>query len=54
VSDLASLDTPLPERNHILAVLLKHLAVVLREFAGHGFAPMRKEWKTAMSSSNAR
>jgi BirA family biotin operon repressor/biotin-[acetyl-CoA-carboxylase] ligase len=45
VSDLASLDTPLPERNHILAVLLKHLAAVLREFAGHGFAPMRKEWE---------
>jgi BirA family biotin operon repressor/biotin-[acetyl-CoA-carboxylase] ligase len=45
VSDLASLDTPLPERNHILAVLLIHLAAVLREFAGHGFAPMRKEWE---------
>ena len=45
VSDLTSLDMPLPERNHILAVLLKHLASALREFAGHGFAPMRAEWE---------
>jgi BirA family biotin operon repressor/biotin-[acetyl-CoA-carboxylase] ligase len=46
VSDLASLDMPSPERNHILAVLLKHLATVLREFAGRGFAPMRTEWES--------
>jgi BirA family transcriptional regulator, biotin operon repressor / biotin---[acetyl-CoA-carboxylase] ligase len=45
VSDLASLDMPLPERNHILAVSLKHLAAVLREFAGHGFSPLREEWE---------
>ena len=46
VSDLASLDMPPPERNHVLAVLLKHLAAVLREFAGHGFSPLRKEWES--------
>jgi BirA family biotin operon repressor/biotin-[acetyl-CoA-carboxylase] ligase len=46
VSDLASLDMPLPERNHVLAVLLKHLAAVLREFTGHGFSPLRKEWES--------
>lgn len=46
VSDLAALDMPLPERNHVLAVLLKHLAFVLREFAVHGFATMRDEWES--------
>jgi BirA family biotin operon repressor/biotin-[acetyl-CoA-carboxylase] ligase len=46
VSDLASLDIQRPERNHILAVLLKHLAFALREFAAHGFATMRKEWES--------
>jgi BirA family biotin operon repressor/biotin-[acetyl-CoA-carboxylase] ligase len=46
VSDLAALDMPLPERNQILAVILKHLAAVLREFAGHGFAPLRGEWES--------
>ncbi|MFZ2163014.1 MAG: biotin--[acetyl-CoA-carboxylase] ligase [Sideroxyarcus sp.] len=45
VSDLAALEMPLPERNQILAVILKHLAAVLREFAGHGFAPLRGEWE---------
>ena len=45
VSDLAALDMPLPERNHVLAVLLKHLAAVMREFAGRGFSPLREEWE---------
>ena len=45
VSDLASLEMPLPERNLVLAVSLKHLAAVLREFAAHGFAPLRAEWE---------
>ena len=46
VSDLASLDMPLPERNRVLAVSLKNLVVVLREFAERGFAPMRSEWES--------
>ena len=37
---------PLPERNLILAVILRHLVVVLREFAQCGFAPMRAEWES--------
>jgi BirA family transcriptional regulator, biotin operon repressor / biotin---[acetyl-CoA-carboxylase] ligase len=46
VSDLASQDMPLPERNLVLAVSLKHLVPVLREFAEHGFAPFRAEWES--------
>lgn len=45
VSDLASLDMPLPERNRVLAVSLKNLVAVLREFVERGFAPMRAEWE---------
>jgi len=46
VSDLASLDMPLPERNRVLALSLKNLAAVLREFADRGFAPLRAEWES--------
>ena len=46
VSDLASLDIPVPERNAVLAVLLKHLAAVLHEFSAGGFAPLRAEWES--------
>jgi BirA family biotin operon repressor/biotin-[acetyl-CoA-carboxylase] ligase len=46
VSDLAALDMPMPERNHVLAVLLKHLASILGEFAVRGFATMRGEWES--------
>ena len=46
VSDLASLEMPVPERNLVLAVLLKNLAKVLREFSEHGFAPLRAEWES--------
>jgi BirA family biotin operon repressor/biotin-[acetyl-CoA-carboxylase] ligase len=45
VSDLASLELPMPERNLVLAVSLKHLAAVLHEFAARGFAPLRAEWE---------
>ncbi|MBI4807732.1 MAG: biotin--[acetyl-CoA-carboxylase] ligase [Nitrosomonadales bacterium] len=45
VSDLASLDMPQAERNRVLAVSLKHLAVVLRGFGHGGFAPLREEWE---------
>ena len=46
VSDLAALDMPLPERNLVLAVSLKNLVSVLREFAEYGFAPLRAEWES--------
>lgn len=45
VSDLASLDMAVPDRNRVLAVSLKHLASVLHEFADRGFAPFRAEWE---------
>ena len=54
VSDLASLDMPLPERNHVLAVSLKNLVAVLREFAERGFAPLRAEWESIMCFNSAR
>jgi BirA family biotin operon repressor/biotin-[acetyl-CoA-carboxylase] ligase len=44
--DLAHLRTLLPERNHLLALLLRELAGVLREFAQHGFAALRAEWES--------
>jgi BirA family biotin operon repressor/biotin-[acetyl-CoA-carboxylase] ligase len=46
VSDLASLDMTVPERNAVLAVLLKHLTAVLHEFSAGGFAPLRAEWES--------
>ncbi len=46
VSDLASCGIPLQDRNRVLALLLKHLVKILREFALHGFAPLRAEWES--------
>lgn len=46
VSDLASLEKSAPERNTVLAVSLKHLVAVLREFGEHGFAALRAEWES--------
>jgi len=46
VSDLASLERPVPERNLLLAVSLKHLTEVLHEFGESGFAPLRTEWES--------
>lgn len=46
VSDLSSPERPLPERNWVLAVSLKHLVAVLQTFAVHGFAPLRAEWES--------
>lgn len=46
VSDLSALEQAMPERNRVLAVSLKHLASVLHDFAGEGFAPMRDEWES--------
>ncbi len=46
VSDLAVQGKAPPERNLVLAVLLKHLLPVLRGFAESGFAPLRAEWES--------
>lgn len=43
---LADMMDEAPERNRLLAVLLRELHVVLREFAMHGFAAFRAEWES--------
>ncbi|WP_035383128.1 biotin--[acetyl-CoA-carboxylase] ligase [Ferriphaselus sp. R-1] len=35
----------LPERNQLLAAILRELAAVLETFAAHGFAPLRAAWE---------
>jgi BirA family biotin operon repressor/biotin-[acetyl-CoA-carboxylase] ligase len=35
----------LPERNRLLALLLRELATVLGQFGEGGFAPLRDEWE---------
>jgi BirA family biotin operon repressor/biotin-[acetyl-CoA-carboxylase] ligase len=44
-SALDQLVGEVPERNRLLAVLLQELAVVLDEFARHGFAELVDEWQ---------
>lgn len=44
VADLASITGQVPDRNRLLAVLLKELAAVLDTFEQHGFEPFREEW----------
>jgi len=34
-----------PDRNRLLAVLLRELAGLLHDFATHGFAALRAEWE---------
>lgn len=44
VTDLASITGEVPQRNRLLAATLIELAQVLEQFAGQGFAPLRREW----------
>lgn len=46
VTSLADMTEAMPERNHLLAVLLRELHGVLEEFAAHGFAALREEWES--------
>jgi len=46
VSDLAHSASTLPERNHLLAMLLQELADMLNVFATQGFAALRAEWES--------
>ena len=46
VSELAQVMPVLPERNHLLALLLQELAGMLNEFIRKGFAPLRSEWES--------
>ena len=45
VSDLSQLVSVLPQRNLLLAAMLRELARVMREFAANGFAGLREEWE---------
>lgn len=47
VSDLSQIAAELPDRNVLLAVLLRELAKVLQEFSAKGFAGLREEWENA-------
>jgi BirA family biotin operon repressor/biotin-[acetyl-CoA-carboxylase] ligase len=46
VIDLAHMTAALPERNQLLALLLRELGKVLDEFARRGFAGLREEWES--------
>jgi BirA family biotin operon repressor/biotin-[acetyl-CoA-carboxylase] ligase len=46
VSDLSQLSFVLPDRNVLLASLLRELARVMDEFAARGFAALREEWES--------
>ena len=45
--DLSACGIPLSQRNKVLAVLLKHMVTVLREFSANGFTALHKEWERA-------
>jgi len=45
VSDLSQLQGTLPQRNLLLATVLRELAGVLRAFSAEGFAGLRQEWE---------
>jgi len=44
ITDIASITEQIPDRNQLLAVLLKNLTGVLDTFELHGFEPFAKEW----------
>ena len=45
VSALSQLSAELPQRNLLLATVLRELACVLRKFSAEGFASLREEWE---------
>lgn len=46
VTSLADMVAAVPERNHLLAAILREMYGVLREFETHGFAALRAEWES--------
>ncbi len=44
--------TPVPERNTLLAVILRELHGALLKFSSHGFAPFRAEWESCHAWHN--
>lgn len=51
-SDLSQLVNVLPDRNLLLAVMLRELARVLRQFSAGGFAVLREEWESCHCYQN--
>jgi BirA family biotin operon repressor/biotin-[acetyl-CoA-carboxylase] ligase len=43
-TDIATIQPDLPNRNHLLALILNHLSGVLRQFEAEGFDRLREEW----------
>ncbi len=43
-TDVFSIIGEMPDRNKLMAALLIHLVMMLREFERRGFAPFKKEW----------
>ena len=46
VTSLIDMTATVPERNLLLAVLLRELHGILHEFAAHGFSALRAEWES--------
>jgi len=53
-ASLADMRGKVPDRNHLLAVLLLELGDMLREFATHGFAALRAEWENNHALQDSR
>jgi BirA family transcriptional regulator, biotin operon repressor / biotin---[acetyl-CoA-carboxylase] ligase len=51
-SSLSKVHGSAPDRNLLLAVLLRELDNMLREFSIHGFAPLREEWEACHAHQN--
>lgn len=43
-TDIAAIRSGLPDRNHLLALILDHLSDVLLQFEAEGFGRLREEW----------
>ncbi|MBZ0104583.1 MAG: biotin--[acetyl-CoA-carboxylase] ligase [Sulfuricella denitrificans] len=43
-TDIAAIKSGLPDRNHLLALILNHLSDVLLQFENEGFGRLREEW----------
>ncbi len=52
VTSLKDMMSEVPERNHLLAILLRELHGVLGEFSAHGFAALRAEWESHHALQN--
>lgn len=51
---LADMTDAVPDRNRLLAVILRELHAVLNEFSRHGFAALRAEWESCHGARGRR